>query len=145
MSRNRSPGRSKCKRNAISTNSCKPQYTLPVAPVIPRRILSVAPSIQRYSISGRSRLATCQLANLASAAKRLRWFNGCDKMNRTVAGSRNNFGPIPAPCPIEDDAARITTLSAISDQIREALLGAPEIGDAEPQKERDDGQAQKEL
>ena len=38
-----------------------------------------------------------------------------------------------------------TTSSAISDQVREGALGAAEIGDAEPQKDRDDAEAEQEA
>jgi hypothetical protein len=48
-------------------------------------------------------------------------------MNRSVAGRRNSFDPIPASHPIEGGAARMTISSAISDQVGEAALGAPKI------------------
>src|SRR5579884_1378128 len=38
-------------------------------------------------------------------------------------------------------SARITTSSAMSDQVREAFFGSAEIGDADPQEENDDAEA----
>src|SRR5262245_32464544 len=42
-------------------------------------------------------------------------------------------------------SARMTTSSAMSDQIGETALGAAEIGDAEPQEQRDDAEAEEET
>ncbi len=60
MSTNKSSGRKKCSTSAMSANSCRPTYTLPVAPVMPGSTTSEVPLANGVTIGyGNVRETNC--------------------------------------------------------------------------------------